>query len=97
MSDTQSFSLSYVYSPKLNVTGVVSHTTSRNPGVANALTNAVLFANSENDTASLILNYQATPLITATAAYSYSSRTDTSRSGLDAVSNIFRVGLVYTR
>lgn len=97
VSDSQSLSLSYTYSPKLNVTGVVSHSTSRNPGVANALTSAVLFANSDNDTASVVVNYQATPLITATAAYSYTSRSDTSRSGLDAVSNVFRVGLVYTR
>lgn len=97
VSDSQSLSLSYVYSPKLNVTGTVSHSTSRNPGVSNAFANAVIFANSESNAASVILNYQATPLITATAAYSYTSRTDTSRFGFDAVSNVFRVGLVYTR
>ena len=97
-SDTQSLSLSYVYSPKLSVTGLVSHSKSENVGGAAAVGNSlVAFSNSDSDAASVILNYRATPLLTATAAYSYVSRTDTSRSGLDAVSNVFRVGLFYTR
>lgn len=98
ISDTQSLSLSYVYSPKLNVTGIVSHTTSQNPGaVSNIGNSAVLFNNSSTDNASLVLNYKATPLLTATAAYTFVDRSDTSRAGTDAVSNVFRVGLVYTR
>ncbi|MDX7950405.1 hypothetical protein P7D22_04330 [Lichenihabitans sp. Uapishka_5] len=96
VSDTQSLSLSYIYSPKITVTGLLSHTKSNNPGGTSAIA-STLFANTETNNASLILNYRATPLVTASAAYSYVSRTDTSRSGADAVSNVFRVGLVYTR
>ena len=98
ISDTQSLSLSYIYSPKLNLTGIVSHTTSQNPGAVSNIGNApILFNNTSTDNASLVLNYKATPLLTATAAYSYVDRSDTSRSGTDAISNVFRVGLVYTR
>ena len=98
ITDSQSVSLSYAYSPKLNVTGIYSHSTSQNPGAVGTVANLpLLFANSTSDNASVVVNYQASPLLTATAAYSYVSRTDTSRSGADAVSNVFRVGLVYTR
>lgn len=98
VSDTESLSLNYAYSPKLSVTGVYSHSTTQNPGAVNRIANSsLLFANSVSDNASVVLNYRASPLLTATAAYSFVNRTDTSRSGFDAVSNIFRVGLVYTR
>ena len=98
ISDTQSVSLSYAYSSKLNVIGTYSHTKSQNPGAVNLLGNSsLLFANTSTDNASVILNYRATPLLTATAAYSYVNRTATSGISGDAVSNVFRVGLVYTR
>jgi hypothetical protein len=102
-TDAQSVSLSYIYSPKLTISTVLARATSTNPTLSN--TNAVfsatgvplVFANSNNTTASVIASYQATPLINATAAYTYSERTSTSGSNIRAVSNVFRVGLVYTR
>lgn len=104
-NDTQSVSLSYRYSPKTSVSAVLSHSESRNPqGVSNNLiASNLVFTNSNSDAASLILSYQATPLLTATAAYTYQDRTNaggTNIAGganLDAVSNVFRVGLFYTR
>ena len=98
ITDSQSVSLSYAYSPKLNITGIYSHSKSQNPGAVSTIANLpLLFANSATDNASVVVNYQASPLLTATAAYSYVNRTDTSRFSADAVSNVFRVGLVYTR
>ena len=100
-SEVQSASVSYTFSPKININAAVSRSTTTNPTLSTLPTLAgglpFVFGNSESKTASVVVNYNATPLMTATAGYTYTERTDTSRSNINAVSNIFRVGVVYTR
>ncbi|MCW6509053.1 hypothetical protein [Lichenifustis flavocetrariae] len=99
-TDAQSLSLNYRYSPKISISGILSQTSqSTPPGAALSSVNGLplIFTNSNTKSASTVLTYSATPLVTATASYTYAERTDTSRSGFNAVSNIFRVGLFYTR
>jgi len=93
VTKTNSLAVFYMFSPKLSFNGAIGVQYINSPTVS-GINQALVLENQRSGFASLGAIYQITPLLNATANYSYTNRKD-ENTGLVATSNVYLVGLQY--